>query len=139
MRIVRVETLPEIGPEQPGEGNVIYLHKRTEDGLDFMDIYATNTEGTQLVQLPTAESSAIHFGETAPSLPSRFPFWVCTSVDDFRFYVQYKDDFSIAWMDLQSFMATLVPEFDGTGVSNKMARSDHNHDNTYIRFGNHQW
>lgn len=139
MRIVRVETLPVVSQEAPGEGNVIYLLKKTEGGVDYTEIHASNTDGTMLVQVPTPESSTIHFGETAPELPSKYPFWVNTNTEDFRFYVQYKDEVSVSWLDMQTFMAMLVPEFDGTGESNKMARADHNHDDRYITFGNHEW
>ena len=66
-------------------------------------------------------------------LPSKTPLW--WDVTEGSLYVQYNDGVSTAWVE--AMPSIVVPEFAGTGTADTMARSDHHHDETYVKVGAH--
>lgn len=72
---------------------------------------------------------------TPPALPCKSPLWWNTA--EGTLYVQYNDGNSDYWVEAIS--SIVVPDFAGTGTANTMARSDHNHDETYVKVGANQW
>lgn len=143
MKIIRVNSLPLGTPESPIVANAIYLLSQTKGGKKQLQIHVSNTAGTELVYIPTETEilgKTITYSNVAPEFPCDSPFWMNTDPSDFSLYVQYTSGPTTIWMDLQSYMTSMVPEFAGTGVANTMARSDHNHDDKYVSIdSNHEW
>lgn len=132
LKIIRVTSIPEVRT-----GNTIYLLKNAENPALF-DFYATNSDGTELLHVATqAEtlSSALLYSPTPPPLPNPTKFWWNTA--DGSLNVQYEAGETVVWVEAMPSIP--VPDFDGTGEANTMARSDHNHDTTYAKVGQHEW
>lgn len=131
LNIVRVDALPaQLAVE------TLYMVKGSSP--DLFDIYVVGKTVADVRHLATKDeitASVIVFGETPPELPSPVKLWWNTV--EGTLYVQYNDGAQTWWVE--SISSVVVPDFAGTGEANSMARSDHNHDQTYVSIGNHEW
>jgi hypothetical protein len=135
MQIKKVTSVP-----QPDAGTGKYLANtlyfvRTGGRLE---LHLTSSDGSSISHIPTQAdilSSTVAYQDTAPALPNEIPFWMNTTT--FTLYVQYDDGRSVQWVE--AIPSYHVPEFAGTGEANTMARSDHNHDETYAKIGAMEW
>ncbi len=130
LSIVRVNELPVTY-----QANKLYFVKGEGE---LMDIYLSNADGSAVSHLHTQEETLgqiVHFASAPPVLPSKTPLW--WDVTEGSLYVQYNDGVSTAWVE--AMPSIVVPEFAGTGTADTMARSDHHHDETYVKVGAHEW
>jgi len=130
LTIVRVNALP-----LQTEANTLYLVKKTDT---LFDLYVTSSDGLSVRHVATQEdvlTQSVLFSQTPPALPQASRLWWNTV--EGVLYIQYDDGDSVNWVEANP--APLYPEFGGTGSSNTMARADHNHDETYVTIGIHQW
>jgi len=128
--IARVNALPALT-----EANKLYFVKGEGE---LMDIYLSNADGSAILHVHSQTDTldrVVIFSPTPPALPTMEPMWWDTT--EATLYVQYSDGTSTAWVE--AMPSIVVPEFAGTGTANTMARSDHNHDETYVKVGVHEW
>lgn len=131
LTIVRVTALPEVLAK-----NTLYFLK-SADG-DFMDIYLTSADGSYIRHASTQEetiNAGVIESDTAPPFPNKARFWWSTA--EGNLYFQHKSASGSVWVEASP--GPTLPEFGGTGTSNKMARADHNHDEVYVKIGNNEW
>lgn len=135
MHIRKVNALPD-----PDSGTGLY----PADTLyfvakgDFFEQHLTDSTGANIRRLATPEDiydGLPVFSETAPVLPTVEKFWFNTT--ELTLYVQYDDGNVVDW--IEAIASVVVPEFAGTGTADTMARSDHNHDNLYVKIGDLGW
>jgi hypothetical protein len=132
LKIVRVSALPEVVTP-----NTIYLLRNADDASLF-DLYASDSTGQAVRHIATKSesvASVIIYSPTPPALPNPVRFWWNTA--DASLNVQYENEGTTVWVEAMPSIA--VPDFDGTGTANTMARSDHDHDQTYAKIGNNEW
>lgn len=126
-------------PVADGQGkydlNTLFV---VENGDNLIDLYMSSVDGTKLRHIATQNETiakSIIYADEPPPLPCPSPAWFDTT--KLVLYIQYNDGDSVSWVEPMSSLA--LPEFAGTGVENTMARSDHNHDETYLRIGALNW
>lgn len=118
--------------------NTMYLVKNATTGL--LDIYVAGNDPTKIQHVASQQetlSSVMLTADVAPDLAVPQMFWFDSSVG--TLFVKYYDTAASAWHWVEAMPTIAVPEFAGTGVANTMARSDHNHDQTYSTIGAMEW
>lgn len=136
LNIKKVNAVPVVDGSGKYPVDTLFFVASQTAGL--VDIYLSSSDGAELKHVSTQDetiSKAIIFSETAPALPSTSKFWFDEVT--FTLYVQYNDGVSAQWVE--AIPSYVVPEFAGTGTANTMARSDHNHDTTYLSIGALEW
>lgn len=135
--IKKVLTLPT-----PDAGTGLYprdtMYFLYHPGDGTFDTYITNAAGTELARAPTRTDiydGIIIWSDTTPAvnIPQRF-WWDTTNL---VLYVKYTTELATSWVEAIPTYAVL--EFDGSGSANTMARSDHDHDGTYVKIGIREW
>ena len=131
LSIVKVNVLPETYV-----ANTIYFVKSATASLT--EIYISDSTGTSVRHVANqadAVSAVIHYGETAPAAGTLYKLWWNTA--ELVLYVKHTDGTNELWVENTPNVA--IPDFAGTGTANTMARSDHNHDETYAKIGSNEW
>lgn len=119
------------------QGNAIYLIQ-TPNNAALFDMYVTNADGSAVRHVATRDeilASTVLYSPTPPALPNPVKLWWNT--EDGSLNIQYEMGETSVWVEAMPSIA--VPEFAGTGEANTMARSDHHHDETYIRQLPSEW
>lgn len=133
-----LSALPDVAERAP---STLYLIPEGQTGLR---VYLTDKDNTV-----TRESSSrtetialiAEYGQpiTASVAPdpatAKSKFWL--DDENLILYVLYDDGTTKAWVEAMSSVA--IPEFAGTGSADTMARSDHNHDQTYAKILVVEW
>lgn len=102
------------------------------------DIYLTNSTGSEMRNAPTRQDiydGIIIWSDTAPNVNVVQRFWYDTL--NLVLYVKYTTDQGTDWVEAIPTYAVL--EFAGSGNANTMARSDHDHDEVYVKIGALEW
>lgn len=125
-------------PDESGKylADALYFIQDSTDG--YLKIYLTDTNGDSISHVATHKenvSSACLRQDTPPPFPCASPFWLDT--EHLVLCAQYDDGTTTQWVEITPSFA--LPEFAGTGVANTMARSDHNHNETYVTIGLMEW
>lgn len=110
--------------------NTLYLVKTEIAGI--MEMFLSNNTGDNVLHLSTSNDvleSSVLFSTTAPSVDTPSKFW--WKSDSASLFVLYNDGSSKHWVEASPSIA--VPEFDGNGTANTMARSDHWHDSIVLQ------
>lgn len=134
MKIKKVVAVPQ--PDGQGLYAAETLYFVRKGGR--LELWLTAADGSSISHIPTAAEvldSTIAYSDLPPALPNETPFWMNTTT--FVLYVQYDDGRSVQWVE--AIPSHHIPEFAGTGTADTMARSDHNHDETYARIGAMEW
>jgi hypothetical protein len=116
--------------------DALYLVKSGTPGL--FDFYAVDSEGLTARRISTQAETingVIYSGNTEPPANSTHKLW--WHDEELVLYVKHVVGEEVLWIENTPNIA--IPEFAGTGVANTMARSDHNHDETYAKIGTNQW
>ena len=123
--VKRVNALPMVY-----SANTLYLVKTSRPGI--MEMYLSNAAADSVFHLSTADDvlqESVLFSNTAPSIDTTSKLWWKT--DTATLFVLYDDGDSKNWVEASPNIA--VPEFDGNGVADTMARSDHWHDSLVLQ------
>lgn len=126
-------------PQPDGQGK--YLSETlyfVSSGATGLELWLTSQDGNSIRHIPTQAEilgTSVLYADEAPELPNQTKLWLHT--ETFTLYVQYDDGDTVQWVE--AIPSYAVPEFAGTGVAATMARSDHNHDNTYASIGAKEW
>lgn len=110
--------------------STMYMVKTARPGI--AEIFISDNTGTSVMHLSTSEDilqESVLFSVTAPSTDTTSKFWWKT--DTGALFVLYDDGTDVNWVEASPSIA--VPEFDGNGTANTMARSDHWHDSLVLQ------
>ena len=134
LSIVKLNAPPTPDGEGKYPANTLFF---VADGI-FMQQYMSNSTGTAIKRLPLPSdinTGLPVFSDTPPDLPCAEKLWFNTA--ELTLYVQYDDGTVVDWVE--ALASIPIPEFAGTGSALTMARSDHNHDSTYLSIGTAEW
>ena len=134
MKIKKVLSVPQPDGQGNYEADTIYFVRSNGK----LELYLTSSDGKSMSHVPTQGEilrTVVAQQDTPPALPNDVPFWLNTST--FTLHIQYDDGQTVQW--IEAMPSYIPPEFAGTGEANTMARSDHNHDETYAKIGALEW
>lgn len=134
MKIKKVLGIPQPNGQGKYEADTIYFVRVN----NRLELHMTSSDGETITHIPTQGdilSTVVAYQATPPALPNEVPFWMDTYT--FVLYMQYNDGRTVQW--IEAMPSYVPPEFAGSGSANTMARSDHNHDDAYVKIDVNEW